>query len=113
MTSPTFLGINITFEKAHKLRVILLILLHEGHVSRGELAGKTSLSATTITNLSDELISQGMVIENPNEVLPGQRWLGHPRRTLRLDPSAQGAQANGVQLPSPSTAPDPALPARL
>ncbi len=91
MDSPTFLGSNITLVKAHNLRAILLILLHEGHVSRVEIAERTSLSTTTITNLTAELIDQGIVIEEDSPPPPGRRRVGRPRRMLRLDPNAQVA----------------------
>ncbi len=91
MSSPTFLGSNITLVKAHNLRAILFILLHEGLVSRVELAEKTSLSTTTITNLTAELINQGIVIEEASPVGSRRRGVGRPRRMLRLDPDAQVA----------------------
>ena len=52
----SILGSNINLVKAHNMRAILIRLLHDGPVSRVELAEKTSLSSTTITNLVGELI---------------------------------------------------------
>ena len=63
MDAPTFLGSNINLVKSHNLRAILLSLLYEGRVSRVELAKKTSLSTTTITNLTGELLEQGIIVE--------------------------------------------------
>ena len=91
MNDLTFLGSNITLVKAHNLRAILLSLLHEGSVSRVELAEKTSLSTTTVTNLISELIEQGIVIEEGLEETIGRRRVGRPRTTLHLVADARYA----------------------
>lgn len=91
MNDLTFLGSNITLVKAHNLRAILLSLLHEGSVSRVELAEKTSLSTTTVTNLIAELLEQGIVIEEGLEETTGRRRVGRPRTALHLVASARYA----------------------
>lgn len=91
MNRITFLGSNISLVKAHNLRAILLSLLHEGRVSRVQLAKKTALSTTTITNLIAELIEQGIVVEEGAEQIEGQRKVGRPRTALRLVPDARYA----------------------
>ena len=58
MPKKSFQGSNINQVKRHNLQVVLLSLLHESNISRGQLAQKTNLSNTTITNLIAELIGQ-------------------------------------------------------
>ena len=91
MNDLTFLGSNITLVKAHNLRAILLSLLHEGSVSRVELAEITSLSTTTVTNLISELLEQGIVIEEGLEETTGRRRVGRPRTALHLVADARFA----------------------
>ena len=58
-----FSGSNISLVKAHNMRTILLSLLQEGQTSRVQLAHKSSLSSTTITNLTSELLDQGIITD--------------------------------------------------
>ncbi len=91
MDAPTFLGSNINLVKAHNLRAILLSLLYEGQVSRVELAERTSLSTTTITNLTAELLAQGIIVEESSQEVEHRRPVGRPRTMLRLVPDARYA----------------------
>jgi DNA-binding transcriptional regulator LsrR (DeoR family) len=79
MTEQSYLGSNINLVKAHNLQAILLSLLHEAQLSRVQLARKTHLSTTTITNLIAELLEQGIVTEEdtPSPIEP--RPVGRPR----------------------------------
>jgi predicted NBD/HSP70 family sugar kinase len=85
------LGSNINLVKSHNTQAILLSVLHDGPISRVELAEKLSLSNTTITNLISELLDLGIVVEEHVEVPENQRRVGRPRRMLRLVPSARYA----------------------
>ncbi|HBX70389.1 MAG TPA: hypothetical protein DEH25_13675 [Chloroflexi bacterium] len=89
--SNNLLGSNINLVKSHNLRAILLSLLHDGQVSRVELAEKLSLSSTTITNLTAELLDQGIIVEEHIEITEKRRSVGRPRRMLQLVPSARFA----------------------
>jgi glucokinase-like ROK family protein len=91
MTEQSYLGSNINLVKAHNLQAILLSLLHEAQLSRVQLARKTHLSTTTITNLIAELLEQGIVTEEdtPSPIEP--RPVGRPRTGLRLVPDARYA----------------------
>jgi len=91
VTELNFQGSNINFVKLHNLRVILLSLLNEPSLSRVQLARKTNLSNTTITNLISELIKQGIVVEGEDSVLEqGElRPVGRPRTSIRLQPDAR------------------------
>jgi len=93
MTEHSFLGSNINLVKAHNLRAILLSLLHEGQLSRIQLAHKTSLSTTAITNLVAELLEQGVISEesNQNQAPDEPRPVGRPRTGLHLIPNARYA----------------------
>lgn len=95
MTESSFLGSNLNLVKEHNLRAVLLSLLYEGSLSRIQLAQKTSLSATTITNLVEELLAQG-VICSAGETTSEERHVGRPRAGLRLVDDSRFAV--GVQL---------------
>lgn len=90
-----FLGSNIINVKAHNMQAVLLSLLtsvdSEGEqpLSRSQLARKTNLSSTTITNLVAELIEQGIVAEDKNVLEGEQRPVGRPRTGLYLIPDAR------------------------
>ncbi len=91
MPKPSFRGSNSNRVKQHNLRVVLLSLLHEVKLSRVQLAQKTNLSNTTITNLIAELIDQGIVSEvdesdpKPDEFRP----VGRPRTNIQIEPNAR------------------------
>ena len=91
MPKQSFKGSNINLVKLHNMQVVLLSLLYESNLSRVQLAQKTNLSNTTITNLIAELINQGIVSEvdeiapEPGELRP----VGRPRTSIRLEPNAR------------------------
>lgn len=91
MPKLSFQGSNINLVKLHNLQVVLLSLLHESYLSRVQLAQKTNLSNTTITNLIAGLMGEGIVSEV--EILepePGElRPVGRPRTGIRLEPNAR------------------------
>lgn len=92
MASPNFSGSNINLVKTHNQQAILMILLHEELISRAELAKRTTLSSSTVTNLVAELIDLGVVAEinSPNNSA-SPRSVGRPRRKLKLIPDARFA----------------------
>jgi glucokinase-like ROK family protein len=89
--SNILLGSNINLVKSHNTRAVLLSLLQEGPISRVELAEKHSLSNTTITNITSDLLDQGIVIEERVEIPQQRRRVGRPRRMLQLIPAARYA----------------------
>jgi glucokinase-like ROK family protein len=95
MAQPSFSGSNINLVKAHNLRAVLLTLLYEDSLSRVQLARRTSLSNTTITNIIAELQENGIVVEDDS--LRGRseesppRSVGRPRTGLHLVPDARFA----------------------
>ena len=94
MAEQTLQGSNQNLVKRHNLRVVLLNLLNNPGVSRVQLAKRTNLSNTTITNLISELIQQGIIIEeenNNNNAKDVLRPVGRPQTGLRLDPNARYA----------------------
>lgn len=90
-----FLGSNAINVKAHNRQAILLSLLTSAHgqnrqsLSRIQLAHKTNLSSTTITNLVAELIEQGVVAEDKDSRDDELRPVGRPRTGLHLVPQAR------------------------
>ncbi len=93
MSPQNLSGSNLTRVKAHNLQAILMTLLSENQISRAGLAKRTSLSSATVTNLANELISQGIIteIEPPATAAESKRAVGRPRRMLRLIPNARYA----------------------
>ena len=91
MTTLNLQGSNINLVKAHNLRVVLLTLLNEPSLSRVQLARRTRLSNTTITNLVSELIDQGIVSEESASPTSGKeiRPVGRPRTGIHLEPGAR------------------------
>jgi predicted NBD/HSP70 family sugar kinase/biotin operon repressor len=84
-------GSNIITVKAHNMRVVLLNLLYEEYLSRIELAERTNLSNTTISNLISELLEEGLVQEcdiEKSEII-GNRPVGRPRTSICLKPNAR------------------------
>jgi predicted NBD/HSP70 family sugar kinase len=84
-------GRNLNLIKAHNISAILLRLLRDEMVSRVELAEELSLSSTTITNLTAELLADGIIAEEEIEVSAKRKRVGRPRRMLRLIPTARYA----------------------
>lgn len=84
-------GSNINLVKQHNLHVILLSLLYEPILSRSQLAKRTNLSNTTVTNLIAELIEQGIVKEKTTtDGEQGElRPVGRPRTSICLEPDAR------------------------
>jgi glucokinase-like ROK family protein len=91
MTANTFLGSNINLVKAHNIQAILLSFLYQETISRVELARQTSLSTTTITNLTAELLAEGIIEEEVARNTSTQQRVGRPRTMLRLVPEARYA----------------------
>lgn len=77
--------------KLHNLQLILLTLLHDQKISRVQLAQKTNLSNSTISNLISELIQQGIVVEDiQNEHDADElRPVGRPSTAIRIEPNAR------------------------
>jgi glucokinase-like ROK family protein len=90
MHRPAVLGSNVSRMKLHNMRATLKMLLRYQPVSRARLVELTGLSSTTITNLINQLLEQGIVAEDG--IAPsGQRGVGRPRTLLRLQPHARHA----------------------
>ena len=91
MAKNTFLGSNINLVKAHNMQAILLSFLHNEKISRVELARQSSLSTTTITNLTAELLIEGIIEEEISGASTKKQRVGRPRTMLRLVPEARYA----------------------
>lgn len=93
--TPALTGRSVGNIKSHNLRAILLTLLQGGAQSRVRLAQATGLSTTTITNLVNELLVQGIVAESEPEAMdspdvPG-RPSGRPATPIDLVPGSRCA----------------------
>ncbi len=84
-------GSNINLVKAHNIQVVLLCLLNEECLSRVQLARRTGLSNTTITNLVAQLIEEGIIVEESDSSPQDTkiRPVGRPRTAIRLQPNAR------------------------
>jgi glucokinase-like ROK family protein len=91
VNASSFLGRNLNLVKAHNVQAVLLSLLHNEKISRVELARSTSLSSTTITNLTAELLEEGLIAEEDSSGDEMQRQVGRPRTMLKLVPDARYA----------------------
>lgn len=91
MAKHALQGSNINLVKLHNLRVVLQSLLYEPDLSRVQLAQRTHLSNTTITNLISQLLEQGVVSELDNEEDESGklRSVGRPRTSIHLEPDAR------------------------
>ncbi len=91
MAKSNLQGSNINLVKQHNLQVILLSLLYELVLSRSQLAKRTNLSNTTVTNLIAELIKQGIVGEKNvgGEEQEKLRPMGCLRMRICLEPNAR------------------------
>ena len=63
MTPATRAAHNTFSVRWHNRRLLLLNLLEQQPISRVRLARLTGLSTTTVTNLTSELIQEGVVAE--------------------------------------------------
>lgn len=84
-------GTNSSDVKSQNLSAILLTLLHHPAVSRVHLSQQLGVSTATITNLVNELVDLGLVIEDGTLRTNGQSNVGRPQRALRLVPEARYA----------------------
>jgi glucokinase-like ROK family protein len=97
MAESKFLGRNVSLIKEHNLRAVLLTMLSEGPLSRIQLAQRTSLSATAITHLVQDLLDQGILSDYATKLpTPENRRVGRPLAKLRLVDN--GRYAIGVQM---------------
>jgi predicted NBD/HSP70 family sugar kinase len=84
------LGTNGSEVKLQNISAILLTLLQQRDVARVGLAEKLGVSTSTVTNLVNELIKLGLVIEE-GTVRPEEPVVGRPQRALHLVPDARYA----------------------
>ncbi|MBZ0286537.1 MAG: ROK family transcriptional regulator, partial [Anaerolineae bacterium] len=81
-------GSNGSTMKSNNIRAILMALLRYETVSRVRLAQMTGVSPTTITNLVNELLQQGVIAED-SSTAEGRRGAGRPQTGLRIAPDAR------------------------
>jgi glucokinase-like ROK family protein len=91
MAKQALQGSNINLVKQHNLGVVLQYLLYESNLSRVQLAQRTNLSNTTITNLISQLLEQGIVseIDHKQDETGKLRPVGRPRTSIHLEPNAR------------------------
>ncbi len=82
-------GSNANLLKSHNLKAVLHSFLYNQYVSRAELAQNTLLSSTTITNLTAEMLEEGIIVEESIENSGEKRQVGRPRTMLSLNPEAR------------------------
>lgn len=67
--------------------MVISAVRRAGHASRTEIAGKTGLSASTISAITSDLIGEGILVESRSAELPATRR-GRPQVAVRLRPQA-------------------------
>jgi len=90
MVSARYPGRNVSDVKTHNIRAILLNLLYNEPAYRVKLASDIAVSTTTVAKLVDELISQGLIEERPEDI-NDHRSVGRPRNALYLVRDARHA----------------------
>ena len=83
-----------SFTPSFNARRILSALRSQGVASRAELARDLGITPSTVTRLTGELLSDGLVIEKDDPLRTGQK--GYPARLLQLAP--RGLCTAGVYL---------------
>ncbi len=96
MTPATRAAHNTFSVRWHNRRLLLLNLLEQQPISRVRLARLTGLSTTTVTNLTSELIQEGVVAEIGVDVIAQPRGAGRPPLALSL--VADSRHAIGVHI---------------
>lgn len=91
MGRPARSGTNAPAVKSHNLRALLLALLRQQPISRIRLARATGLSTTTVTNLTGELLDQGVIEESGTDVAARALGAGRPPLALHLVPASRCA----------------------
>jgi hypothetical protein len=83
-------GTNLTYTKEYNLRIVHEVIRVFGPISRASIARKTELTVQTVSNLTKELLSLGLIYEAERRT--GGR--GAPSTALALNPD--GAFALGL-----------------
>lgn len=96
MSRRSLSGRNALTIKAHNLHLLLLTLLRHQPISRVRLARLTGLSTTTITNLTADLIEQGVLAEVGTDLAATTLGAGRPPQALAL--VAESRYAVGVHI---------------
>lgn len=84
-------GRNTLTIKAHNLHLLLLTILRCQPISRVRLARLTGLSTTTVTNLTGDLINQGVLAEVGTDTEAASEGAGRPPQALALAPASRYA----------------------
>jgi predicted NBD/HSP70 family sugar kinase len=83
-------GTNLTYTKEYNLRIVHEVIRVFGPISRAAIARQTELTVQTVSNLTKELLSLGLIYEAERRT--GAR--GAPSTALALDP--EGAYSVGL-----------------
>lgn len=85
-------GTNLQYAKSYNIRIVLETIRLHAPVSRVDVAKKTNLTAQTVTNITRELISAGLIVEAERH----QDGRGAPSILLRIN--RYGAYSIGMDL---------------
>jgi predicted NBD/HSP70 family sugar kinase len=88
------LGVHALVRRAHEERV-LAILRERGGLSRAQIAARSGLSRTTLSEITGDLLSRGAIVV-VNTDAPRRAGSGRPAELLALDP--RSGQFLGVDL---------------
>ncbi|MEM9666672.1 MAG: ROK family transcriptional regulator [Bacteroidota bacterium] len=85
-------GTNLKHAKAYNYRLVLETIRRFGPLSRADMARRTELTAQTISNITKQLISRGLVHEG------GRRREGRGAPSMLIQLNADGAYSIGLDL---------------
>ena len=86
------IGNNAEATRAHNRRVVLEIVRLEGAASRAEIGRRTGLTTQAVSNITAELVAEGLLIE------AGRRRAGRGQPPLELRLNPDGGHTIGVEL---------------
>ena len=94
-------GTNSTVVKQKNMEAVKLMLYRQAPISRAEIAAQLGLTPATITNITAELISDGVVEEIQSDDLPAARSAG--RKPVLIDLKRDSFTVLGLSLGRDST----------
>ena len=90
----TFRGINLENVKNNNRSAILQLLNNNGAMSRKDIAGRTGLTAASVTLICTELLDEGIIVERGEAV--EEKRAGRKKILVDLNPSYKSILCIGI-----------------
>ena len=91
----TFRGINLENVKNNNRSAILQLLNNNGAMSRKDIAGRTGLTAASVTLICTELLDEGIIVELGEAV--EEKRAGRKKILVDLNPSYKSILCIGIE----------------